>query len=203
MKNLVLTVALLTSCGGVEETSKVDTIPEELTFKSLQEESTGNLYLTREDLPTCDESRKSHLAYVDDELKFYGCDGSNWNALIVENSSEVTLKEYITCYFDHGSTDAIAYGFNYVYSRFSNGTVAVQLQAYLADLEQASSTLFHGAGSIASQSGYVSIASGSSHLNELTMDENHTVLNHKQTNVYTGEEKNYSMPISECIVPEL
>ena len=201
MKKLALTVAVLTACGGKSE-SKVDSIPAEVAEKITEEnqgvdpvESTGNLYLTKSDLPTCDESRKSHLAYVDDELKFYGCDGKEWNFLPVQDTSQVKTTEYIACFIDHTQSDAVAYGFNYVFTEFSNGTAAVSLQAYLADMEQASQTLLHGAGSLGAQKGYVNILSGASHLNELTMNDERTILYHTQRDVFSGEEKIYETEI--------
>jgi len=200
MKKLLITVLALNACGGKSE-SKVDSIPAEVAEKVQNEatetdvESGSKVYLTMNDLPTCDESRKSHLAYVDDELKFYGCDGETWNYLSVEDTSQVKTTEYIACFVDHTTTDAVAYGFNYVFTEFSNGTAAVSLQAYLADMEQASQTLLHGAGSLGAQKGYVNILSGASHLNELTMNDERTILYHSQKDVLSGEEKIYETEI--------
>jgi len=202
MKKLLVLGLLFTACGGKSE-SKVDSIPAEVAEKITEEDpieksdndNTGNLYLSKADLPVCDESRKSHLAYVNDELKFYGCDGKEWNFLLVEDTAQVKTTEYISCFVDHTTSDAVAYGFNYVFTEFSNGTAAVSLQAYLADMEQASQTLLHGAGSLGAQKGYVNILSGASHLNELTMNDERTILYHSQKDVLSGEEKIYETRI--------
>ncbi len=204
MKELLIAGILITACGGESESK--ESIPEEVAavvYSSAQGGNTGNLYLTKLDLPTCDESRKSHLAYVDDELSFYGCDGNEWRSLAVSNNAEVVGLENINCFFDHSSTDSAYMGFNYSYTKFSNGTASAQVSLYGLYDETSSNTLFWGADSIGAELGFVNILMDY-YVNEITLSEDHTTLIHKQIDPQYNETKEYTMSTSDpnCSVME-
>ena len=137
---------------------------------------------------------------MNNELRFYGCDGTSWNELIVENTASVTNTKVISCFFDHGTSDSAYMGFNYTFTKFSNGMASVALQLY-GLYDQAGTTLVWGDGSTGATLGFANLFLGD-HVNEVSLSEDHTVIYHKEINPNTGDVKEYSALVSDiCTVP--
>jgi len=199
MKKILITALALNACGGKSE-SKVDSIPAEVAEKVQNQatvnESTGQVYLTESDLPSCDESRKAHIAYVNDDKEFYGCNGDGWKPLIVKNEAEVTNEKMVNCFLDHSNTDSTVAGLNYVYIKYSDGTAMANVQAYTS-YDSIANTLLWGAGTVGAQQGIVNFVFGGK-VHDVFMTEDQMTLKHTELDVTTNTKKEYEMSTSDA-----
>lgn len=202
MKKLVLTIAVLTACGGNSEDSTVDSIPAEVAEKvqnqatenESENGSTSNVYLTKAELPTCDDSRKAHLAYVNDDLEFYGCDGKEWKPLIVKNEAEVVQEKMINCFFDHTESGEET-SFNYAYIKYSDGTGMANVQTL--SFFPIANTLVWGAGTVGAEQGVVTfLVQGN--LNEAFLSADHKTLVHRVTDFTNDTKVEYTMSTDDA-----
>ena len=200
MKKLLIVGLIVTACGGKNQDSTVDFIPAEVAEKVENQaevaESLGTVYLTENDLPTCDESRKAHIAYVNDDKEFYGCDGDGWKPLIVKNEAEVTQEKMVNCFLDHTSTDSTVAGLNYVYIRFSDGTAMANVQAYTS-YDSVANTLLWGAGTVGAQQGIVNFVFGGK-VHDVFMSEDQKTLKHSELDVTDNTRKEYEMSTEDA-----
>jgi len=200
MKKVLILGLLFTACGGSSTDSTVESIPEEVAEKvetqAKENENTGQVYLTKAELPTCDDSKKSHIAYVNDDLEFYGCDGTDWKPLIVKNEAEVTNEKMVNCFLDHSSTDSTVAGLNYVYIKYSDGTAMANVQAYTS-YDSIANTLLWGAGTVGAQQGIVNFVFGGK-VHDVFLSEDQKTLKHTELDVTDNTRKEYEMSTDDA-----
>ena len=183
MKLFIISALLFVSCGG-EDVAKEFTAPE---LAEIVDASTSKLYLNLDELPECNDIRKSNLAFVESDKSFYVCDGE-WKKVdtaqdnTVNNS--VTLVESIICYGVHPLASPY-YAVSYRYQRFSNGTAFVSstLNKFVSDDrdEVITESMLYADDTIGSNVGGIFMMDTDAIVNHLQMNDSHTILSHKLT----------------------
>lgn len=99
---MVIGCSVVMACGDGSKDPEIAPRVDETKKAAATKPEVSSLYLSaKKDLPNCDASRKSFLAYIIAEKAFYGCDGKAW--AVVEMPNQKLMKSEESCVASSGN----------------------------------------------------------------------------------------------------